>query len=68
MSSYYDYEDDKEYAREIYWEAKGLGNASPSTATPKKEYIRDTQCAKCGRWATAEDVARHNINHPNCAD
>lgn len=67
MSSYYDYQDDADYAKEIYWESKGLGNASPSTATPK-EYIRDSECPRCGREGSAEATARHIVNHPNCAD
>lgn len=29
--NYDDYEADKEYAKEVYWESKGLGNANPST-------------------------------------
>jgi hypothetical protein len=26
---YEDYEADKEYAKEVYWESKGLGNSNP---------------------------------------
>lgn len=65
MSSYYEYQDDADYAKEIYWEAKGMGYGTPSTETPKQE-LKDTQCAKCQRWGTSTQVASHNLNHPDC--
>ena len=60
----YDYEEEREYAREIYWESKGLGKSSPDVE--KVEYVRDTQCSKCGRWGSSKAVASHNINFPDC--
>jgi hypothetical protein len=68
MSSYYDYQDDADYAKEIYWEAKGLGNASPSTATPNRTPAPQIECERCHRRGSAEQVASHNIKYPNCAD
>ncbi len=62
---YDDYEEEREYAREIYWESKGLGKSSPADVE-KVEYVRDTQCSKCHRWGSSEAVARHNINFPDC--
>jgi hypothetical protein len=64
MNDNYDYEEEREYVRELYWESKGLGKTYPEQ--PKTEYIRDTQCAKCRRWGSAEAVAKHNEKYPNC--
>lgn len=51
------YEEEREYAREIYWESKGLGYSNPTSE--KVEYIRDTKCPKCNRFGSAEAVAKH---------
>ena len=64
MTYYDDYDDDARYAKEIYWESKDLGYATPEK--PKPVYVRDTQCSKCGRWGSANAVASHNANYPNC--
>lgn len=54
-----------EEVREIFWESKGLGRNTDSTE--KKEYVRDTQCPRCNRWGSAEAVASHIKNYPDCA-
>jgi hypothetical protein len=55
------YDEEREYAREIYWESKGLGNSSPDP--DKVEYARDTQCPECKRWGSAKLVAIHLVKH-----
>jgi hypothetical protein len=55
MTYYDNYEEEREYAREIYWESKGLGNSSPAPV----EYVRDTQCPKCKRWGSSNASAIH---------
>ena len=61
MTYYDDYESDKEYAKEVYWDSKGMGYLTPAPAPV--EYVRDTQCLKCKRWGSANAVAIHS---PKC--
>ncbi len=55
MTYYDNYDEEREYAREIYWESKGLGKSSPEPVV----YVRDTQCPKCKRWGSANACAIH---------
>jgi len=64
MTYYDDYEYEREYVRELYWESKGLGKSNPDPV--KIEYVRDTQCSKCNRWGSAQAVASHNERYPDC--
>jgi len=64
MTYYDNYDEEREYAREIFWESKGLGYTNPAPVKPV--YVRDTQCSKCGRYGSAKAVASHNANYPNC--
>lgn len=62
--NYYDdnYKADAEYAKEVYWDSKGMGYLS-NTPAVKPVYVRDTQCLKCKRWGSANAVAYHS---PKC--
>jgi hypothetical protein len=64
MTYYDEYEDDARYAKEIFWESKGLGYTNPEPV--KVAYVRDTQCSKCNRWGSANAVASHNEKYPDC--
>jgi hypothetical protein len=57
----YDYEDEKEYVREIYWESKGLGKADnfTSTTTPNNKPGAGNQCPKCGRVSSVVMIEMH---------
>jgi hypothetical protein len=55
MTYYDNYDEEREYVRELYWESKGLGKSSPEPV----EYVRDTQCPKCKRWGSANACAIH---------
>ena len=57
MTYYDNYDDDKEYAKEVYWDSKGMGYLNPAPAPVV--YVRDTQCSKCKRWGSAKAVAYH---------
>jgi len=64
MTYYDNYEEEIAYAKEIFWDSKGLGYTNPAPVKPV--YVRDTQCSKCGRYGSAKAVASHNANYPNC--
>jgi hypothetical protein len=55
------YDDDAQYAKEVYWDSKGMGYLSPATTAPV--YVRDTQCPKCKRWGSAKAVEIHLAKH-----
>ena len=57
MTYYDNYEDDRDYAKEVYWDSKGMGYLNPAPAPVV--YVRDTQCSKCQRWGSAKAVAYH---------
>ena len=57
MTYYDNYESDKEYAKEVYWDSKGMGYLTPAPAPVV--YVRDTQCPKCQRWGSANASAIH---------
>ena len=61
MTYYENYDEDARYAKEVYWESKGLGYTNPAPA--KTVYVRDTQCSKCQRWGSSKEVA---IHQPKC--
>jgi len=48
---------DKQDAKAIYWESKGLGYSNPDFVKP--EYVRDTECPICKRWGSAKAVESH---------
>jgi len=52
------YEDDKEYAREIYWESKGMGKTRP-VETPITLAGVEMACPFCGRVKDKALVERH---------
>ena len=64
MTYYDDYEEDARYAREIYWESKGLGYSTPEKPKPANEtrYL----CIKCGRYGTRVALELHWEKYPNC--
>jgi hypothetical protein len=64
MTYYDNYDDDARYAKEVYWDSKGMGYLDPAPVKPV--YVRDTQCPRCKRWASAKEVAYHIVKHPNC--
>jgi hypothetical protein len=64
MTNYDNYEEEIAYAKEIFWDSKGMGYLNPAPVKPV--YVRDTQCSKCGRWGSAKAVASHNERYPNC--
>jgi hypothetical protein len=57
MTYYDNYDEEREYAREIFWESKGLGYTNPAPVKPV--YVRDTECSICQRWGSAQAVAIH---------
>jgi len=57
---------DKEYARELYWEAKGMGNANPSNEPVAKPLFPKYPCWKCGRYGTKVALKYHNEKYPDC--
>ena len=63
----FDYEEEREYVRELYWESKGMGR-TPSIATSltDSEYIPAVACTKCNRIGTAKAVALHQERYPDC--
>lgn len=61
MTYYDDYDDDARYAKEVYWDSKGMGYSDPASVKPV--YVRDTQCPICKRWGSANAVAIHS---PKC--
>lgn len=63
MTYYDDYNDDAEYAKEVYWDSKGMGYLNPAPVKPV--YVRDTQCPICKRWGSAKLVAIHLVKHHN---
>jgi len=67
MTYYDDYDDDAQYAKEVYWEAKGMGNATLSNTPPvAKPLFPKFPCWKCGRYGTSEALKLHNANYPDC--
>ena len=67
----YQLEWDTEYAREVYWESKGMGNATINFDTIASEFIAKPvfpkyPCEKCGRMGTMGELYIHNKNYPNC--
>jgi hypothetical protein len=63
MTYYDNYDDDREYAKEVYWDSKGMGYLNPAPAPV--EYVRDTQCPECKRWGSANAVALHLVKYHN---
>jgi len=61
MTYYDDYDDDAQYAKEVYWDSKGMGYLNPAPAPVV--YVRDTQCPTCKRWGSAKAVS---IHEPKC--
>jgi len=56
MSSY---EDDKDYAREIYWESKGLGKTGAPATTPIVLAGVEMACPFCGRVKDKALIEKH---------
>jgi hypothetical protein len=66
MTYYDNYDADAEYAKEVYWESKGMGNASPSNTPIAKPVSPKFPCWRCGRYGTSEALKLHNERYPNC--
>lgn len=55
----YDYEDEKEYVRELYWESKGLGGHDRPAVKPIVLTGKEIACPKCGRERDEAIIAQH---------
>lgn len=66
MTYYNDYEEEREYVRELYWEAKGMGNATLSNEPIAKPVFPKYPCEKCGRYGTKAMLKYHNEKYPDC--
>ena len=62
----YQLEWDTEYAKEVYWESKGLGNATINPEPIAKPLFPKYPCEKCGRMGTKAQLYIHNRDYPNC--
>lgn len=56
---YEDYEDEKQYVRELYWEAKGLGGYDRPAVEPIALTGEEIACPKCNRVKDRAIVERH---------
>jgi hypothetical protein len=57
MTYYENYDEDARYAKEVYWDSKGMGYLTPAPAPVV--YVRDTECPVCGRVGSARDASVH---------
>lgn len=58
IQMYEDYEEEKEYVRELYWEAKGMGRSYP-ISEPIVLAGEEIACPKCNRVKDRAIVERH---------
>lgn len=56
---YEDYEEEKEYVRELYWESKGLGKSNPPARTPIVLTGEEIACPKCNRVRDRALIEQH---------
>jgi hypothetical protein len=64
MTYYENYDDEIAYAKEIFWDSKGMGYTNPAPVA--KPVSPKFPCWKCGRYGTSEALKLHNANYPNC--
>jgi hypothetical protein len=55
----YDYEDEKDYVKEIFWESKGLGGHDRPAVEPVVLTGKEIACPKCGRVSDEALIQRH---------
>jgi hypothetical protein len=55
----YDYEDEKEYVRELYWESKGLGGHDKPAVDSIVLTGKEIACPKCSRVRDEAIIERH---------
>jgi len=59
IQMYEDYEDEKQYVRELYWESKGLGGYDRVTVEPIVLAGEEISCPKCNRIRDKAIIEQH---------